>query len=303
MRISDWSSDVCSSDLAFVLWGSNMAEMHPILWTRLADRRLGQPHVRVAVLSTFTHRSMDLADIPIIFKPGTDLAVLNYIAHHIISTGRVNRDFVGKHTVFMKGAVDIGYGLRPEHELERRAKGAADPGKMESTDFETFSKLVSEYTLEKVSALTGVEPGFLEELAELYADPDRKVMSLWTMGFNQHVRGVWANQMVYNLHLLTGKISEPGNSPSSLTGQPSACGTAREVGTFAHRLPADMVVTDPKHRAHAEEIWKLPHGLLPGKPGYHAVEQDRMLKDGHLNFYWVQVNNNVQAGPTSGQET
>src|SRR3546814_5955382 len=88
---------------------------------------------------------------------------------------------------------------------------------MESTDFETFSKLVSEYTLEKVSALTGVEPGFLEELAELYADPDRKVMSLWTMGFNQHVRGVWANQMVYNLHLLTGKISEPGNSPFSLT--------------------------------------------------------------------------------------
>jgi nitrate reductase (cytochrome) len=23
---------------AFVLWGSNMAEMHPILWTRLTDR-------------------------------------------------------------------------------------------------------------------------------------------------------------------------------------------------------------------------------------------------------------------------
>jgi nitrate reductase (cytochrome) len=63
---------------AFVLWGSNMAEMHPILWTRLADRRLGHPHVRVAVLSTFTHRSMDLADIPVVFKPGTDLAILNY---------------------------------------------------------------------------------------------------------------------------------------------------------------------------------------------------------------------------------
>ena len=29
---------------AFVLWGSNMAEMHPILWTRVADRRLGHPH-------------------------------------------------------------------------------------------------------------------------------------------------------------------------------------------------------------------------------------------------------------------
>ena len=104
---------------AFVLWGSNMAEMHPILWTRLADRRLGHPHVRVAVLSTFTHRSMDLADIPIVFKPGTDLAILNYIANHIIETGRVNTKFVENHTTFMRGATDIGYGLRPDDPREK----------------------------------------------------------------------------------------------------------------------------------------------------------------------------------------
>ena len=288
---------------AFVLWGSNMAEMHPILWTRLADRRLGHPHVRCAVLSTFTHRSMDLADIPIVFKPGTDLAILNYIANHIIQTGRVNEAFVRDHAVFMSGATDIGYGLRPDNPVEMAAKGAADPGKMEPIDFEAFRTMVTEYTLEMVSELSGVEPGFLEQLAELYADPGVKVMSLWTMGFNQHVRGVWANQMVYNIHLLTGKISEPGNSPFSLTGQPSACGTAREVGTFAHRLPADMVVTNPEHREHAEEIWRLPHGLLPDKVGFHAIQQDRMLKDGKLNFYWVQVNNNVQAAPNNSNET
>ena len=91
------------------------------------------------------------------------------------------------------------------------------------------------------------------QLAELYADPKIKVMSFWTMGFNQHTRGVWCNNLVYNLHLLTGKIATPGNSPFSLTGQPSACGTAREVGTFSHRLPADMVVTNPKHRGNGRE--------------------------------------------------
>lgn len=288
---------------AFVLWGSNMAEMHPILWTRLADRRLGHEHVKVAVLSTFTHRSMDLADVPIIFKPSTDLTIMNYIANHIISTGRVNEDFVRAHTTFMKGVDDIGYGLRPDDPLEMKAKNAGDPTKMEPIDFESFKAFVADYTLEKVAELTGSDPGFLEQLAELYANPDTKVMSLWTMGFNQHTRGVWANHMIYNLHLLTGKISEPGNGPFSLTGQPSACGTAREVGTFAHRLPADMVVTNPEHRHHAEEIWKLPEGLLPDKPGYHAVEQDRMLKDGKLNFYWVQVNNNVQAAPNTSNET
>lgn len=288
---------------AFVLWGSNMAEMHPILWSRIADRRLGYQHVRCAVLSTFTHRSMDLADIPIVFKPGTDLAILNYIANHIIQSGRVNEAFVRDHTTFMMGQTDIGYGLRPEHPLEVAASGAADAAKMTPSNFEDFRALVSEYTLDKVSKLTGVEAGFLEELAELYADPSVKVTSLWTMGFNQHVRGVWANQMVYNIHLLTGKISEPGNSPFSLTGQPSACGTAREVGTFAHRLPADMVVTNPEHRKHVEEVWKVPAGLIPEKPGFHAVEQDRMLRDGKLNWYWIQVNNNLQAAPNSSQET
>jgi nitrate reductase NapA len=288
---------------AFVLWGSNMAEMHPILWSRLTDRRLSHSHVRVAVLSTFTHRSSDLADIPIVFKPGTDLAILNYIANHIIATGRVNEAFVRDHTAFFTGATNIGYGLRPEHALEQAATGAAEPGKMEPSDFEAYARFVSDYDIDTVSELSGVEKGFLEELAELYADPATKVMSLWTMGFNQHVRGVWANHLLYNLHLLTGKISEPGNSPFSLTGQPSACGTAREVGTFAHRLPADMVVTNPEHRKHAEEIWKLPEGLLPDWVGYHAVQQDRMLKDGELNFYWIQVNNNLQAAPNNDQET
>jgi nitrate reductase (cytochrome) len=288
---------------AFVLWGSNMAEMHPVLWTRLTDRRLSHPHVRVAVLSTYEHRSSDLADLSIVFRPGTDLAILNYIAHHIIETGRVNQDFVERHAAFLRGATDIGYGLRPEHPLELAATGAGDAGLMEPSDFESYRALVSEYTRDQVAELSGVEPGMLEALAELYADPERKVMSLWTMGFNQHVRGVWANHLVYNIHLLTGKIAEPGNSPFSLTGQPSACGTAREVGTFAHRLPADMVVTNPEHRRHVEEVWRVPDGLLPAEPGYHAVLQDRKLKDGELNFYWIQVNNNLQCAPNVANET
>jgi nitrate reductase NapA len=81
--------DIEATD-AFVLWGSNMAEMHPLLWTRVTDRRLSAPHVRVAVLSTFEHRCFDLADVGLVFKPQTDLVLLNAIANHIISTGRVN---------------------------------------------------------------------------------------------------------------------------------------------------------------------------------------------------------------------
>ncbi|PSW11099.1 periplasmic nitrate reductase subunit alpha [Photobacterium rosenbergii] len=286
---------------SFVLWGSNMAEMHPVLWTRLTDRRLSNPHVKVNVLSTYYHRSFELADNGMIFEPQTDLAIGNFIANYIIQNDAVNWEFVNKHTNFKRADTDIGYGLRDEDPRQQKAKNA-NSGAMHAMTFEEYKASVAEYTVEKASEMSGVSQDKLIELAKQYADPNTKVMSLWTMGMNQHTRGVWMNSLVYNIHLLTGKISQPGNSPFSLTGQPSACGTAREVGTFAHRLPADMVVANPKHRAVAEKIWKLPEGTIPPKPGYHAVLHDRMLKDGKMNAYWVMCNNNMQAGPNINEE-
>ncbi|HHK8473411.1 TPA: periplasmic nitrate reductase subunit alpha [Vibrio parahaemolyticus] len=286
---------------AFVLWGSNMAEMHPVLWTRITDRRLSHPHVRVNVLSTYYHRSFELADHGYIFNPQSDLAIANFIANYIIENDAVNWDFVNKHTNFTQADTDIGYGLRDDDPLQKAAKNP-NSGKLTSISFEEYKKSVAPYTVEKASEISGVEKEKLIELAKQYTDPNTKVMSLWTMGMNQHTRGVWMNNLVYNIHLLTGKIATPGNSPFSLTGQPSACGTAREVGTFAHRLPADMVVANPKHRQIAEKIWKLPEGTIPPKPGFHAVLQDRMLNDGVLNCYWVQCNNNMQAGPNINTE-
>ncbi len=297
---------------AFFLWGSNMAEMHPILWTRITDRKLSSKHVKVGVLSTFEHRSFELADIPMVFKPSTDLAILNFICHHIITTGKVNQDFVSKHVNFKKGETDIGFGLRPTHPLEQKAtsngypgadgKPKGDTGKSTPITFEEFKKFVADYPVEKVAKLSGVPAKDLIAMAELYADPKVKCVSFWTMGFNQHTRGTWVNNMIYNVHLLVGKISEPGNSPFSLTGQPSACGTAREVGTFSHRLPADMVVTNPEHRKHTEELWGLPDGTINPKVGLHAVAMARALKDGKVNFYWQQCNNNMQAGPNINEE-
>ena len=295
-----------------VLWGSNMAEMHPILWSRITDRRLSKEGCQVHVLSTFEHRSYELADNPMIFVPNTDLAILNYICNHIIQSGKVNKAFVERNVKFKIGEGDIGFGLRPNHPLEAKAtsngypgadgKPKGDTGAAKDCSFDDFARFVSEYTLEKVSKLSGVPEDRLLKMAEQYADPNRKVTSFWTMGFNQHTRGTWVNNMIYNVHLLVGKISEPGNSPFSLTGQPSACGTAREVGTFAHRLPADMVVMNPMHRALSEEIWKLPEGTISPKIGYHAVAQSRALKDGKIKCYWTSTTNNMQAGPNVNDE-
>ncbi len=293
----------------FVLWGSNMAEMHPILWSRITDTRLTKPGCEVHVLSTFEHRCFELADNGIVFHPQTDLAITNCIANHIIQTKAYNKEFIDKHVNFNKTPTDIGYGLRDNDPREKAAKNRAK-GKLTKITFEEYAKLVSKYTFDYTSKLSGVPVKKLKKLAALYADPNKKVMSLWTMGFNQHTRGVWVNGNIYNIHLLMGKIAEPGNGPFSLTGQPSACGTAREVGTFTHRLPADLVTKKDAHCKFAEKIWKLPEGTIPrakdpemGKTLIHAVAMHRALKDGKMNCFWVMCNNNLQAAANFNGES
>ena len=303
----------CYDDLehadVFVLWGANMAEMHPILWSRLTDTRLTKPGCEVHVLSTYKHRSFELSDNSMIFHPQTDLAILNYIANYIIQNKAYNKEFIEKHVNFTKTPTDIGYGLRDNDPREKKAKNRAK-GKLTKISFEEYAKSVEPYTLEYASELSGVPKDKLERLAKAYADPNKKVASYWTMGFNQHTRGVWVNGLCYNVHLLMGKISEPGNSPFSLTGQPSACGTAREVGTFTHRLPADLVVKNDAHCKFAEKVWQLPEGTIPrakdpkmGKTLIHAVAMHRALKDGKMNCFWVMCNNNMQAAANFNDES
>jgi nitrate reductase NapA len=319
-----------------VLWGSNMAEMHPMLWARITDQRLKREDFRVVNLTTFRNRSSDLADLEIIFKPQTDLAVWNYIAREIVQRGAVDHDFVDKHCVFATGPYDIGYGMRAtdqyafdsEKDTQGREREVVltrdeaiaqrrDPDKVHRVvqanadtagkhwliTFEDFKRALKPYDLEFVAAMSKGDPDEsldaykkkLQQLADYYADPQRKVVSFWTMGFNQHTRGTWVNEQAYMVHLLTGKQAKPGNGAFSLTGQPSACGTAREVGTFAHRLPADMVVANPAHRARSEELWKLPAKTLNPKVGSHITKMMRDLEDGSMKWLWVQVTNPFQA--------
>ncbi len=293
-----------------ISWGSNMAEMHPILWSRVSDRKLSDPkRVKVVNITTYRTRSSDLADFEIIFRPNTDLALWNYVAREIVYNHpeAIDWDFVKKHIVFTAGPVNIGYGMRRKGEKSLtpvRPDGSAGKysakemeiikkemakkvGELEGPalepygyktgdemknqagtlkhwliSFDEYKKSLEPYTLDYVAKIVKGDPDEdleafkkkLKALADLYIEKDRKVVSFWTMGMNQHTRGSWDNTLSYNVHFLLNKQAKPGNGAYSLTGQPSACGTAREVGTFAHRLPADMMVKNPKHRKIAEKI-------------------------------------------------
>lgn len=273
----------------FILWGNNMAEMHPVLFSRMLEHKRQDPAVRIVDLATRWTQTSQYADVFIQFKPGTDLALANGILHLLIESGQIDSGFIEENVVFRRGIEDIdaiGYGC-----FDEQAERYGFKDEVTESSLAEMRDFLKEYTPERVTEISGVSTKHIRLLAEMYGDHSRGTVSLWCMGVNQHVRGTWMNNLINNLHLLTGKISRPGSNPFSLTGQPSACGTAREVGTLSNRLPADMVVMKPEHRAKTEKLWNLPDGTINPKPGYHAVDMFRALSRGDIKAMWVQVTN------------
>ncbi len=295
----------------FVLWGNNMAEMHPVLFSRILEHRRLNPSVRVIDIATRRTPTSDLADLYIEITPGSDLALANGLLHLLIANGQVDRAFVEENVVFRRGVEDleaIGYGCYgADGTGTEPADGPADRygfrDQARESSFAELEQFLADFTPTRVSELTGVPAAQIRALADLYGDANRGTVSLWCMGVNQHVRGTWMNNLITDLHLLTGKIGRPGANPFSLTGQPSACGTVREVGTLANRLPADMVVTNPEHRARAEAVWGLPADTIPATPGYHTVDMFRALARGDLTTLWIQCTNPWVTLPNLGRFT
>ena len=242
------------------------------------------------------------------------------------------------HCVFATGTVDIGYGMRPTDKfafeaekdiqakqkkiilteaeaigqrrkagIEVEQKQVAAAGGHWHISFEEFKRGLEPYTLDFVAKLAKGDPDEslesfkkkLVALADIYCDAKRDILSFWCMGVNQHVRGVWVNEQIYALHLLTAKQGRPGNGAFSLTGQPSACGSAREVGAFSHRLPSDMLVGNPAHHKKTEKLWRVPEGTLNPVLGKPIMGLLRGLEDGSVNFLWTQVVNVFQSAPNS----
>ncbi len=273
----------------FIMWGNNMAEMHPVLFSRILDHKQKNSAVRVVDIATRHTPTSQYADMYVEIRPGTDLALANGILHLLVKHNKINESFIEENVVFRRGVEDldtIGYGC-----YDNQADRYVFKDEAKESSLDELRAFLVDYSPEKVSQITGVPEAQILSLAEMYGDASRGTVSLWCMGVNQHIRGTWMNNLINDLHLITGKISRPGNNPFSLTGQPSACGTVREVGTLSNRLPADMVVMNDEHRAKAEQIWKLDAGTIPAKPGYHTVDMFRALARGDVKAMWIQVTN------------
>ena len=189
----------------------------------------------------------------------------------IIEEGLDHPDFIERHTNFQDGEGPI--------------------------TFEQYVEFLQDYTPEKVAPITGLSPEDIRAAVEIGAR-GRKTLSLWCMGINQRTVGTWLNNAIYNLHLLTGKICQPGNNPFSLTGQPSGLRScARGGGGLATCSPCGRSVTNEQHRKEVAAVWGVDYTRMSDKVGYHTIELFRAVGDGRVKALLVLH----QPGPLAAQ--
>ncbi len=237
-------ADIEHSRCLFIV-GSNMSENHPILFKRVMRHKLNNPDVKVIVCEPRKTGTAKIADLWLPVLPGTDLAVFNGMAAQIIGNNWHDLPFITSHTRFHDG------------------KGAVE--------FEAYKTFLKDYTPEKVEKISGCPVDKLKKAAQWFAQSGAS-MSMWTMGLNQRIRGVWANNLIHNLHLITGNICKPGADSFSLTGQPNACGGVRETGSLCHLLPGTRPVKSKAVRDQVEDAWKIPRGTIDANPGFHTMK-------------------------------
>ncbi|MCG2744044.1 MAG: molybdopterin-dependent oxidoreductase, partial [Desulfobacteraceae bacterium] len=265
-------ADIEKADCFFII-GSNMAEAHPVIFRRVMRRKLDNPQVTVINADPRISLTSRIADIHLQFNPGTDLALLNSMAYVIIEEKLHNQQFINDYVAFKKGKGD-------------------------TIDFEEYKKSLADYTPEKAATIMGgkVTADQIREVARKFAS-SKGTLSMWTMGLNQRKQGVWANNLVHNLHILTGQLLKEGADSLSLTGQPNACGGVREGGGLCHILPGHRPVEKEAMRNQVEEAWGVPKGRIPALPGLHTMAMFSAVNEGKIKAMWINCTSPVQSLP------
>lgn len=258
----------------FFIIGSNTAEAHPVLFRRIMRRKLDNPDtVKVINVDPRLSQTSRIADMHLQFKPGTDLALLNAMAHVIVKEKLYDEDFISKYTTFKKG-------------------------NQETMSFEDYTAHLAKYTPEAAAKVSGdaFTADDVRTVARWFAT-SKGTVSLWTMGLNQRKQGVWANNLVHNLHILTGQLMTDGADSLSLTGQPNACGGVREGGGLCHILPGHRPVAKEELRHQVEKLWGVPQGRIPPKPGLHTMAMFSAINEGKIKAIWINCTSPVQSLP------
>jgi formate dehydrogenase major subunit len=216
-------------------------------------------------------RRIDIVDTPhvkashhLALRPGTNVAVVNSLAHVIVTEGLVDEEFVAE--------------------------------RCEARAFQQWRDFVSleENSPEAMEAITGVPAQSVREAARIYANA-RNGAIYYGLGVTEHAQGSTTVMGIANLAMATGNIGREGVGVNPLRGQNNVQGSC-DMGSFPHELPGYRHISDAAVRALFEEAWSVK---LQSEPGLRIPNMFDAAVHGSFLGLYCQGEDIVQSDPNT----
>src|SRR3990172_4173404 len=240
--------------------GSNTTEAHPIIALRMkaAVRRHG---ARLILIDPRGIELAEFADLHLRPRAGTDVAVLNAIAHVILAEGLENRAFI-----------------------DTRTEG-----------IEALRTAVADWSAERAESVSGVPSQLIRNAARAYATAGAAAI-FWAMGITQHTTGTDNVKALSNLALLCGQIGRPGTCLNPLRGQNNVQG-ACDMGGLPNVFPGYQAVTSEEVRRKFAVGWGIDFDRLSPKPGLTVTEIMDGILEGRIKGLFILGENPMLSDP------
>ena len=250
--------------------GANPTDGHPVFASRM-KRRLRQG----AHLIVIDPRRIDLVRSPhvaaahhLALRPGTNVAIVNALAHVVVSEGLVDEDFVARRC--------------DADEYRRWRDFIADP----------------RHAPEAVEDATGVPAQRVRDAARLYAGAGNAAI-YYGLGVTEHSQGSTMVMGLANLAMATGNIGRDGCGVNPLRGQNNVQGSC-DMGSFPHELPGYRHIGDAATRSLFEQAWQAP---LQAEPGLRIPNMFDAALGGSFKGLFVQGEDIAQSDPDTQHVT
>lgn len=262
-------ASVAEADVVVVI-GANPSEAHPVFASRM-KRRLREG----ARLIVIDPRKIDLvrsphieADYHLPLKPGTNVAMINAIAHVIVTEGLIDEKYV-----------------RERCDLD---------------DFEVWVRFIAEerHSPESVEDLTGVPAADVRGAARLYATAHNSAI-YYGLGVTEHSQGSTMVMGMANLAMATGNIGRPGVGVNPLRGQNNVQGSC-DMGSFPHEFSGYRHVSDDATRQMFEAFWGVS---LDREPGLRIPNMLDEAVSGSFKGIYIQGEDIAQSDPDTQHVT
>ncbi|MEP1932131.1 MAG: formate dehydrogenase subunit alpha [Roseibium sp.] len=239
-----------------IVIGARPEQNHPVAATYI--KQAAKNGTKLIVMDPRGQGLMRYADYGLIFKPGTDVAMLNAILNVIITEKLYDEQYIAAH-------VD---------------------------GFEALKEKIIEFTPEAMEPVCGIAADTLREVARLYSSSPKSII-YWGMGISQHVHGTDNVRCLIAMALTTGQIGRPGTGLHPLRGQNNVQG-ASDAGLIPMVFPDYRSVETPDIRAEYEDAWGR---TLDPVRGLTVVEIMNDILAGGIEAMYVQGENPAMSDP------